>query len=189
MSNYKANSFLGRYYKFIFNGVLPETTCDLYRNILFSIIFFPLFIISAVPLWADENWENKSLFRKTFNGFLLWFGAFVAGLLGLAILYKAGFIFWNNFPLVPALLVGLITFVIVFGGVILTIVGLIWLGMVTYEKTSEYFNNKKWERRAAAVNAPQAEKKPSKVQVIIDTLKNKYCSKITWEYEDTQSGS
>src|SRR5258705_3952614 len=98
MKTLKANSFIGRFYKFMFDDTLPETTCQLYRNTILSILLLPMAISAAFPLRKDESWDQKTLIGKWFNGCIIWISSILIAALGLGVLNELHFTFWKELP-------------------------------------------------------------------------------------------
>src|SRR6478609_476468 len=85
------NSFLARYYMFMFNNNLPKDFCTLFWNTPLSIILIPL----AIPYRIDKNeWFNSSLTLKTIFGTVWWVLILFIGSIGGMIIENLG---WTGF--------------------------------------------------------------------------------------------
>ncbi len=64
----KENSFLARYYKFMFNGGLPKDFCTLFWNTLIATFLLPIAIPAIIA--KSEFWDRNPLILKFLIGLI-----------------------------------------------------------------------------------------------------------------------
>lgn len=178
----QSKSLLGQFYKFMFDDSLPENSCILIKNMFFAVILFPIAIIGSLPLWSEECWDYRSLFMKTLNGALVWVATIFFSVVGLAFVTKCGFEFWKDWPLFFVAILGLIGMAIFIIGVILAfaiIIGSIELCKYGINKYQKYSNSKRVDKLIDEEDYTPVE--PSKLMIILNTIKDKTCIKINWK--------
>jgi len=145
---------------------LPKDFCTLFWNTLIATIFLPITIIG---FWIPE-WNKKFMVIKILYGVLFWILSLYIMMLGDLILEKLGWINIKEMSMFLLLPLGAVT-----GIMIITMIfgiggGCVYLGQNIYDKIQE-----------KRYGIPFSEKKPSKLSIIWNTIRNKYCTKINWK--------
>lgn len=172
------NSFVAKYYKWIFHNVLPMDFCTLFWNTLFSIAFFPVIIITRLPLWGN-TWYGQTLISRIGWGLLQWASSMVIAVFGLAILHDS-WLHWTWVKTMNPILgffLGLATVIVI----ILAIVSVVAIVVLLIEGGKWIYyklDNRTSEKKVKLVQTPARE---AHVAIIYNTIRNKYCTKITWK--------
>jgi hypothetical protein len=173
-------SFIGKYYKWMYNE-LPSDFCTLFWKSLISLLFLPL----AFPLYffpdQKANWNNSPIFWKAVGGMLIWLILFLIFLFGFAVLesyYTTEVLLtWSDFKLITlSFLIGILVSGIVIGGII----GIIFLIMGIRELYF-FLKYRVTQREVNVDKYGYVITEPSQVVVMWSTIRNKYCTKITWK--------
>lgn len=172
------NSLLGRYYRWMFRGKLPNDFCTLFWNMLLGVLFLPItFIVWPVSLlFRSDGWNAPLAARVLFIGPFYWILFFTIPTIGLSAL-KQNFgidLFGANFWVAMAVgwLAGLavgLAIVLGFGSIVLIAYGF-------YCTSEQYKEDRRLLRELQGDNV-----EPPKLRVLWDTIRNKYCTKIEWK--------
>lgn len=170
----QTTSFIAKYYRWMFRGELPNNFCTLFWNTLFSVIFLPCtIIVFPVAMLFDEYiWHWSSLSAKIFRGVAYWLLFFLLPVFGLVIIDKYVTHAWKDWNFYLAMAVGwlaIVVFLLIGALVILSIVGIV----IGIRSLADRYNQNK--------EIKQLISEPSKLTVMWDTVRNKYCTKITWK--------
>jgi hypothetical protein len=173
----------------MFRGALASDFCTLFWNILFSVLSLPLTIPAflASLVFGEDVW-NRNLLDKSFRGLLTYFGLFIGICLGLAAFEEFfGDIWhtWGFWPVIGAALIGIISIIILMIGFILGVAGVCavfyygdrWIRRQFQEKKTIEFT----DEDGSKYNDTYYEDKPIGIVVLWNTIRNKYCTKITWK--------
>ena len=181
--NFNTNSFLARYYRWMFRGTLPNDFCTLFWNTLLSVIFLPMtcLVYPVDLLFRTDKWES-SLAGKVVIGMIWWVLFFLLPAMGLAVLDEyLPSIGWKTWNIWLALAVGWLAILIF--GLILVLIGAIIFG--SFYGLSHLHSTIKEDRRLLRELQGEVDingvSQPSKLRIILDTIRNKYCTKITWK--------
>lgn len=183
----KSNSWIAIYYRWMFNDKLPNDFCTLFWNTLLSLCSLPLTIPAYLTSFAfgNEVWNDRNLLGKMFHGFLTYFGFIVAYFIGLATwdnVFGSTWKTWDFWSILGVALVGFIGVALVVILVILSVVGI--CAGVYY--STRYLFNKKIVYKTKYDNGNEYdnfyyEPKKFKIAILWNTIRNKYCTKITWK--------
>jgi hypothetical protein len=158
----------------MFNGKLPMDFCTLFWNTLFSVVLLPFTIIAAFPLWKSDCFDDRILFGKWFNGTLLWLATLFFSVCGLGLLEKMQLHFWKDLWFIPAMILGLLTFLIFILSIIIAFVVVVILPIEGVKSTRDYYREKRWEKMNISPSQP-------KIVLLWGAIRKKYCTKIDWK--------
>lgn len=185
----KSNSLIAYYYKWMFRGDLANDFCTLFWNTLFSFLLLPLtlpaFIASLV--FGHDIWD-RNLLSKSFRGLLTYFGLFFAFCFGIGAFQEVfGNVWttWGFWKIMGASLLGLVglvlTIVLVIGSIAGICAGAYYSYMGIKKSLSKKVVYKTYGENGKEYEDHYYEPKEYKVVVVWNTIRNKYCTKITWK--------
>ena len=181
---------ISNYYKWLFRD-LPNDFCTLWWNTLASLPLLPFlipaylvsFIFGRYDVWLDRN-----LLGKAFRGVLTYFLTVVALFFGLASFEKVfgqAWRTWDFWPVLGAAVVGFIGIavfvIVVIGGIVGICAGISWLFTTIRNSFRTKITRNVVDEDGHEYSRTYYEPKELKVVVLWNTLRQKYCKKITWE--------
>jgi hypothetical protein len=189
---WKRASWYGAYYKWMFRGELPNNFCVFFWNSLLSIIFLPCTILLgliALTMPKEETWWDYRLFGKVFFGLITWILFILFVSIGLAAVdkYVIPKDTWIDLPFLLVLLIGILGAIGIGVALVVALGGIFLIGAGISE-LFQWFKKRNTRKRIGTIvfndETKQYERiipEPSKLRVMWDTIRNKYCMKIDWE--------